>query len=303
MTSLPIIDPHMHLWDFTRQHYAWLMDDPLPPNAAGDVAPIAKPYGLSDYLADTRGFDVRGVVHVEAGASSAHSLAETQWLQGVADEGRLPMGLVAFAALNDPQVERLLAAHAEHGAVRGIRHIINFHSDPAKTYSARDVIGDADWQAGYALLAKYGLSFDLQIYPSQMEVAAQLAARHPDIPVILNHAGMPTDRDAEGLALWRRGLALLAAQPNVSIKISGLAMIDRTWTIDSLRPFVLQAIEAFGPDRAMFASNFPVDKLYGGFGVHYVAYDAITADFSEAERRAMFAGNANRIYRLGIAGL
>jgi predicted TIM-barrel fold metal-dependent hydrolase len=303
MTSLPIIDPHMHLWDFTRQHYSWLMDDPLPPNAAGDVAPIAKPYGLADYLADTSGYDVRGVVHVEAGASTAQSLAETQWLQGVADEGRLPMGLVAFAALNDPDVEKLLAAHADHGAVRGIRHIINFHTDPAKTYSARDVIGDADWQVGYALLAKYGLSFDLQIYPSQMEVAAQLAARHPDIPVIINHAGMPTDRDEAGLALWRRGLALLAAQPNVSIKISGLAMIDREWTIDSLRPYVLHAIEAFGPDRALFASNFPVDKLYGAFGTHYAAYDAITADFTDAERRAMFAGNANRIYRLGIMGL
>ncbi|MGQ3047780.1 MAG: amidohydrolase family protein [Niveispirillum sp.] len=300
MTSLPIVDPHMHLWDFTRQHYSWLMDRPLPSNAAGNVEPIAKPYGLSEYLADTAGFDVRGLVHVEAGASTAHSLAETQWLQGVADEGRLPMALVAFAALNDPDVEKLLAAHAEHGAVRGIRHIINWHSDPARTYSTRDVIGDADWQRGYALLAKYVLSFDLQIYPSQMAVAAELAARHPDIPVILNHAGMPTDQDADGLALWRKGLALLAAQPNVAIKISGLAMIDRQWTVDSLRPFVLHAIDAFGTDRAMFASNFPVDKLYGGFGAHYAAYDAITADFTDAERRAMFAGNAARLYRLAV---
>lgn len=300
MTSLPIVDPHMHLWDFTRQHYSWLMDRPLPSNAAGDVEPIAKPYGLPDYLADTDGYDVRGVVHVEAGANPAHALSETTWLQEVADQGRLPMALVAFAALNDPDVETLLAGHAEHGAVRGIRHIINWHSDPARTYSARDVIGDADWQHGYALLARYGLSFDLQIYPSQMAVAAQLAARHPDIPVILNHAGMPTDQDADGLALWRQGLALLAAQPNVAIKISGLAMIDRQWTVDSLRPFVLHAIDAFGPDRAMFASNFPVDKLYGGFGMHYAAYDAIIADFTDAERRAMFAGNAARIYRLAV---
>lgn len=300
MTSLPIVDPHMHLWDFTRQHYSWLMDRPLPSNAAGNVEPIAKPYGLSDYLADTAGYDVRGVVHVEAGANPAHALSEATWLQEVADEGRLPMALVAFAALNDPEVERLLAGHAEHGAVRGMRHIINWHRDPAKTYSAHDVIGDADWQRGYALLAKYGLSFDLQIYPSQMAVAAELAARHPDISVILNHAGMPTDQDADGLALWRQGLALLAAQPNVAIKISGLAMIDRQWTVDSLRPFVLHAIDAFGPDRAMFASNFPVDKLYGGFATHYAAYDAITADFADAERRALFAGNAARIYRLAV---
>lgn len=300
MTSLPIIDPHMHLWDFTRQHYGWLMDRPLPANAAGNVERIAKPYGLSDYLADTAGYDLRGLVHVEAGADPAQALSETIWLEEVAAPAPLPMALVAFAALNDPDVEHLLALHAQHGSVRGIRHIINWHADPAKTYSSRDVIGDADWQRGYALLAKYGLSFDLQIYPSQMAVAAELAARHPDIPVILNHAGMPTDRDPEGVRQWRDGLALLAAQPNVAIKISGLAMIDRQWTLDSLRPFILHAIDAFGTDRALFASNFPVDKLYGGFAVHYAAYDAITADFTDAERRALFAGNAARLYRLSV---
>lgn len=300
MTRLPIIDPHMHLWDFTRQHYSWLMDRPLPHNPAGNVESIARPYGLSDYLADTGGLDIRGVVHVEAGPDPDHALSETAWLQEVADTGALPMALVAFAALNDPDVERLLAAHAAHGAVCGIRHIINWHSDPAKTYSSRDVIGDADWQRGYALLAKYGLSMDLQIYPSQMATAAALAARHPDIQVILNHTGMPTDRDADGLAQWRRGLALLAAQPNVAIKISGLAMIDRQWTPDSLRPFILQAIDAFGTDRAMFASNFPVDRLYGAFGLHYAAYDRITADFTDGERRALFADNAARLYRLAV---
>ncbi|HVT36518.1 MAG TPA: amidohydrolase family protein, partial [Nevskiaceae bacterium] len=96
----------------------------------------------------------------------------------------------------------------------------------------------------------------------------------------------------------KRGMALLAKQPNVAVKISGLAMIDRTWTTDSIRPFVLDTIDLFGPQRAMFASNFPVDKLYGNFGQHFEAYSSIVADFSDAERRALFAGTAETIYRI-----
>lgn len=298
--DLPIIDPHQHLWDFTRQHYAWLMDEPLPNNPAGDCRPIAKPYGLDEYLADVAGWNVVGTVHVDAGADADQALDETRWLQEIAHARGMPNGIVAYAALNRPiaEVDALLEAHCASANVRGIRQIVNWHVDPTKTYTARDLLQDDVWRAGFAMLEKHGLSFDLQIYPSQMPLAARLAARHPGTQLILNHAGMPTDRDADGLAAWREGMALLAAQPNVAVKISGLAMIDRSWTVETIRPFVLTAIDLFGPDRAMFASNFPVDKLYGSFSCHYGAYDAITANFSESERRKLFAETAMAIYRL-----
>lgn len=299
--NLPIIDPHQHLWDFTRQHYTWLMDSPLPLNPAGDCAPIARPYGVEDYLADVAGWNVVGTVHVDAGADAAQAVDETRWLEEIANTQGMPNGIVAFAALDRPgaEVEAVLSDHvAASSRVRGIRQIINWHRDPARTYTPRDLLQDDVWRAGFGLLCKYDLSFDLQIYPSQMSEAARLAARHPDTQLILNHAGMPTDRDADGLAAWREGMALLAAQPNVAVKISGLAMIDRTWTTDSIRPFVLTAIDLFGPNRAMFASNFPVDRLYGSFSRHYSAYDAITADFSESERRQLFSETARAIYRL-----
>jgi predicted TIM-barrel fold metal-dependent hydrolase len=298
--DLPIVDPHQHLWDFTRQHYGWLMDEPLPNNPAGDCRPIAKPYGLDDYLADVAGWNVVGTVHVDAGADADQALDETRWLQEIADARGIPNGIVAFAALDRPvaEIDALLEAHRASPNVRGIRQIVNWHADPAKTYTADDLLLDDAWRAGFALLGKHDLSFDLQIYPSQMGEAARLAARHPDTQLILNHTGMPTDRGADGLAAWREGMALLAAQPNVAVKISGLAMIDRNWTIDSVRPFVLTAIDLFGPDRAMFASNFPVDRLYGDFSRHYSAYDAITADFSESDRRKLFAETARAIYRL-----
>jgi predicted TIM-barrel fold metal-dependent hydrolase len=299
MHALPIVDPHQHLWDFTRAHYGWLMDRPLPNNPAGDCTPIARPYGIDDYLADTRGWNIVKTVHVDAGADPRDALRETRWLQEIAGARGYPQGIVAYAALENPQVESLLAAHCEHRNVRGIRQIINWHRDPLKTYTPHDLLHDEAWRRGFALLRQYELSFDLQIYPSQMPAAAALAARNPGTQLVLNHCGMPTDRDEDGLAAWKQGMALLAEQPNVAVKISGLAMIDRAWTPESIRPFVLTAIECFGTDRAMFASNFPVDRLYGSFTRHYNAYDRIVADFSESERRALFGGNAARIYRLG----
>ena len=295
----PIVDPHMHLWDLDRHYYAWLQDTPLPNNPAGDMSSIAyKSYGLDNYLADAKGWNVVQTVHVECGLPPKDQLSETDWLQEIADTRGVVAGIVAGANLDDPDVETILAAHAERKAVRGVRQIVNWHEDPTKTYGPSDKLLDTRWRTGFALLAKYGLSFDLQLYPSQMAVAAELADAHPDIPLIVNHAGMPTDRDAAGLAAWGEGLAVLAQRPNVACKISGLAMVDRSWSTERFKPFVLRVIETFGVERCMFASNFPVERVHGSFGAFYAAYDAITAGFSDEEREALFAGNARRIYRL-----
>lgn len=297
--DIPIVDPHMHLWDLSRHYYAWLQDKPLPNNPAGDCTPIAyKSYLPEHYFADTAGWPVAGAVHVECGLPKKDQLSETDWLQALADKGGFPQGIVAGAALDDPDVEPLLEAHAARKNVRGVRQIVNWHRDPGKTYTARDLIENPAWRRGFALLGKYKLSFDLQLYPSQMPAAAKLAAEHPGTRLVINHAGMPTDRDEAGLSAWRHGMAALAQQPNVSVKISGLGMVDRQWTTERIEPFVLAAIELFGVDRAMFASNFPVDKIHGAFGAHYGAYDAITRGFSRDERQKLFGATARKIYRL-----
>jgi predicted TIM-barrel fold metal-dependent hydrolase len=291
----------MHLWDLDRIRYPWLTP-PLPVGITGDVRSIANTYLLDDYLRDARGagekIRVAKVVHVEAGADPADSLKETRWLQSVADQHGFPHALVAHAELNNPKVEALLAEHASHRNVRGIRQILNWHADPKKTYTPRDLLEDADWRKGFALLRKYNLSFDLQVYPSQMPAAAALASRHPDTLMILNHTGMPADRDAAGLQAWRTGMQALAQQPNVAVKISGLAMLDWQWTTESLRPFVLQTLDIFGSDRCLFASNFPVDRLFGSFARQYGVYQSLTATLSPSERAQLFASNAERIYRI-----
>src|SRR3546814_1795670 len=102
------------------------------------------------YLADARGWDVRGIVHIDAGAHPDDALKETQWLQAMADARGLPSGIVAFAALDDPGVETLLASHVEHAGVRGIRHIVNWHPDPARSYAAADATTSDAWAQGFA---------------------------------------------------------------------------------------------------------------------------------------------------------
>jgi predicted TIM-barrel fold metal-dependent hydrolase len=289
----------MHLWDLSRISYPWLTP-PLPVGITGDVSPIARNYLLDDYLRDIAAHDSHmravKVVHVEAGANPADALAETRWLQSLADTRGLPQAIVAHAELEKPDAASLLAQHAAHRNVRGIRQILNWHPEPAKTYTPRDLLDDDAWQRGFALLARHDFSFDLQIYPAQMPAAARLAARHPDTPIILNHTGMPADKDTAGIAAWRSGMRALAAQPNVFAKVSGLAMLDWHWSRGSLQPFVLETLEVFGGNRVMIASNFPVDGLFGAAGAFFDAYRSILAGASGEERAQLFARNAERIY-------
>jgi predicted TIM-barrel fold metal-dependent hydrolase len=295
----PFVDPHVHLWDLSHVRYPWLSPPFSDDGPNGSVEPIAKNYGLDDYLADAAGWDVRGIVHIDAGADADDALKETEWLQAMADARGMPNGIVAFAALHSPDLEALLASHVEHRNVRGIRHIVNWHPDPQRTYSAEDITTSEAWMRGFGLLAKYGLSFDLQAYPGQFAHLAGLIAKHADTQVIIDHAGMAVP--ADGWETWRAGMGALAALPNVAVKISGMGFTWRPWDIEQARPYVLETIDQFGTDRAMFASNFPTDKLFGSFEKHLGAYDTITAAFSDDERAALFGGNANRIYRLGIA--
>ncbi|KQN25677.1 amidohydrolase [Sphingomonas sp. Leaf33] len=295
--KLPFIDAHVHLWDLSHIRYPWLTPPFADDGPNGSVEPIARNYLLDDYLADAKGWDVRGIVHVDAGADPADALRETDWLQAQADTRGMPNAIVAFADLSDPDVERLLAAHAARPNVRGIRHIVNWHADQRRTYTPRDVTRDHAWARGFALLGKYGLSFDLQAYPGQFAHLADIIARHPETQVIVNHTGMAVPQEWD---VWRSGMRALGRLPNVATKLSGMGFTHRPWSLPQARAYVLEAIDIFGPARAMVASDFPTDKLFGSFARHLEAYDAITADFAAADRRALFAGTANRLYRLTL---
>ncbi|MEP7008228.1 MAG: amidohydrolase family protein [Sphingomonas bacterium] len=294
MHALPFIDAHVHLWDLARDHYAWLSPPFRDAGPNGNTESIARNQLLDDYLAEAANWNVVGFVHLDAGAQNP--LAETDWLQDMADARGMPNGIIANAALDDPDVEALLSSHARRANVRGIRHIISWHRDPNRTYIPRDITLDPAWARGFALLSKYCLSFDLQAYPTQFAGLARLIERYPETSVIIDHAGLGVDGDES----WRTAMKTMAALPNVSIKISGLGFVYRPFDTAAVRDRVRETIDIFGIDRAMMASNFPTDRLFADFDTTMDALADAVADFSEEDRRALFARNANRIYRLGL---
>lgn len=294
MRDIPFIDAHVHLWRLDRLRYPWLTPPFTDDGPNGSVEPIARDYLPADYRAEAANWNLAGYVHVEAGAHPADAVAETRWLDLL--EGG-PDALVAFAALDDPDLGSLLDAHARSGKLRGVRHIVNWHVDPRRTYTPRDVTGDENWQRGFALLARRGLSFDLQCYPGQMPGLARLIERHPDVPVVIDHLGMPLPGKGER-AEWRAGLAALAALPNTAIKISGFGFHKRAWTAVDARPPILAAIDLFGPNRVMAASDFPTDRLFGSFDHTLSAYAEAIQDLTTVERSAVWGGNARTFYHL-----
>ena len=157
---------------------------------------------------------------------------------------------------------------------------------------------DPAWRRGYALLERFGWSFDLQTPWWHLSAAADLAADFPGIPIIVNHTGLPADRSDEGLAGWRSALAIVAAYRNVALKISGLGQKGQPWTLTANRQVIVDAITIFGVDRCMFASNFPVDRLVAPFSTIFHGFRAAVSDRPAADTRKLFHDNAVRLYRL-----
>lgn len=296
---LAIVDAHQHFWDLSLGRHPWLRDEPPPPFRYGDTQPLRRSYLPVDYRRDTSAHCVVGTVYVETEWDPADPLGETRWVHDLAAREGLPSAVVAQAWLDRDDVEAVLAAHAACPLVRGIRH------KPAAAPSPDTVVpgapgsmSDPRWRRGFARLGGHGLSFDLQTPWWHLHEAAALARAFPDTQIVLNHTGLPADRSAESLRGWRDAMATLAAEPNVAVKISGLGVPGRPWTVESNREVVLRTLDLFGVERAMFASNFPVDGLVATFDTVYAGFKAIVGGFSLAERRRLFHDNAVRFYRL-----
>ncbi|KQX08130.1 MULTISPECIES: amidohydrolase family protein [unclassified Leifsonia] len=301
MLDLDVIDAHHHLCALSTASYPWL-EGPRVERYHGDDFPLRRDYLLSDYRADALeieaiGATLVGSVHVENGAGDP--LWESAWVDGIIAANSVPSVQVAKVDLQAPDAADRIAAHAALSSVRGVRDILNWHENPFYAHRDRaDLMQDPAWLRGFASLGSHGLSFDLQVFPAQLQAAAALAAAHPEVPIVLDHAGMPIKRDADSLRAWKRGLTRVAAEPGTMVKISALGTNDHRWSPESIRRIVLDTIDVFGPSRCMFGSNFPVDGLYSGFGALYEAFDQITARFDRAEREQMFAGTARRFYRI-----
>lgn len=294
--DFPIVDAHQHFWDLEANYYPWLRDEPPIPFRYGDYSAIRRRYLPDDYFADVAPHHVVKTVYVEAEWDPTDPLSEARYIARLRSETAFPTVMVGQAWLDRDDCAAVLEQLSAFDFVRSIRHKPRANASPDET--APGGMTDAKWRAGFARLSPLGLRFDLQTPWWHLAEAASLARDFPDTPIILNHTGLPSDRSAEALAGWKRAIAALAECPNAVIKISGLGQPGRAWTVDANRAIVLAAIEAFGVERAMFASNFPVDSLCASFDTIFSGFRKIVADFSDQEQRALFHDNAVRIYAM-----
>jgi predicted TIM-barrel fold metal-dependent hydrolase len=229
---------------------------------------------VQDYRADCAKWPVERGVYVEAEWDPRDPRGEMNFISQIMKAHRFPTVAIAQAWLHHADCPAVLESHAARGFVRGVRH----KPKPG-------MMDDRTWRDGYRRLAPLGLHFELQCPWPQLDEAARLASDFPDTTIVLNHTGLPDASDG-----WLPAMRQLSACPNATVKISGMGVPQR----DAL----LSTIELFGTARAMFASNFPVDSLRASFDRIYSDFSSMTSEFPSSERRALFYGNAVRIYRM-----
>jgi predicted TIM-barrel fold metal-dependent hydrolase len=318
--DLPIVDAHHHLWDMPG--YRYLLHDLLADLSTGHNV-VATVFAECHSMYRARGpAELRPVGEVEFCAGVA----------AMSDSGRygptrICAGIVGFADLTlgdrvAPVLEAEIAAGG--GRFRGIRHGAAWDADPiignSPVSGGPGLYARSDFRTGFARLAALGLSFDAWVFHTQIADVAALARAFPAANIVLCHMGSPlgygpyAGRREEVFAAWKTAIADLAQCPNVSVKLGGLTM--RMATFDYLklpapptseelaeywRPYASTCLDLFGADRCLAESNFPVEKMGIGYGALWNALKRLAAGASPDEKRAIFSGTAQRIYRLDLS--
>ena len=318
--DLPICDPHHHFWDFRAERIPY------------------QRYLLPELLADLgSGHNVRSTVFIEArsmyrpdGPEELRPVGEVEFVQGLAAAGasgiygpaRPAAAIIGAANLDlgaavEPVIDALQAASPNR--FRGIRAHCGYDSHPEiESRAAPERMGQENFRAGARILAQKGLLLELTAYFHQAGEMAALAQAVPDLPLIFNHIGgllrigPYANRDDEVLAQWRRGIDAVAACPNIYMKLGGVGQprygfdwhegnkpIGSDALAADLSPLLGYCIEQFGPQRCMFESNFPVDKVSYSYKVLFNAFKRLSAGYTAAERAALFHDTAVKLYGIG----
>ncbi len=260
---MKLFDSHHHLWNLQILDYTWLKQIGSP-KPFGDPTPIQKDYVREDFLSDVaknNKINLSGSVHIQVDSALADPVTETRWLSKFIPEG-IPSGIVGYVDLTKEDAEDVLIRHLTYPKFRGVRQIIAMlEKRPDLSFADENLLLNKCWQKSFALLEKHNLSFDLQLYPEQMNESAEFLSDFPDIPVVIDHAGSPYDQSETGLRIWEKGITKLAALPNLHIKLSGFGMYDQNWSSESTQIIFDTILEKFNPNRIMWGSNFPVERL------------------------------------------
>lgn len=290
----PLVDTHVHFHDRTNTELVYPqfgVGFQHPTLRLGAVA--SDVFDVAAYRAETRSVPVAGMVHVAAALGSENPVAETRWADTMASASvGTPLALVAGCDLSAREAAATLDRHLEASErVRGVRD-----------HRAPTTFDDAAWLRGFREVAERDLLLEVYIGWERLAPLRKLADSRPEVTIVVEHAAAPTEREPDSFADWRHAIHEAAGASNVICKISGLGMGDPEWTIGSLRPWVLECLEAFGPDRCMLGSHWPYDRLFSGFDPLVAAWREILTVLPEDEQAAVFHRTAQRVYGLAAEG-
>jgi L-fuconolactonase len=274
-----LLDAHHHFWRYDPAEYGWI-NEPM--------AAIRRDFLPADLAREIAAVGVTGVVSVQA----RQTLEETRWLLELAGQHDFIRGVVGWAPLIARNFEAQFGPLTANKKLKAVRHVLQDEPDP--NYMLR-----ADFNAGVASLQKFGLVYDILIFERQLPQTIEFVDRHPDQVFVLDHIAKPRIRDGV-LSPWRESICELARRDNVYCKISGMATEAdwHGWTPEQLRPYLDAVLEAFGPRRLMFGSDWPVCLVACEYGRWFRTVSDYLAPLSADERRCVFEQTAVEAYCL-----
>ncbi|MEM9921933.1 MAG: amidohydrolase family protein [Bacteroidota bacterium] len=277
--NITTIDAHQHFWNYHPETHSWISDD---------MSVLKRDFLAADLKAQFDQNGVAGSIAVQADQSER----ETLFLLELAAQNDFIKGVVGWVDLRSPAVEDRLAHFAAFPKMKGVRHVVQDEPD------VHFVLGEA-FQRGIAALAKYKLTYDILIFPSQLEAVLQLVKNFPEQPFVVDHIAKPYIKDGK-IDQWAKQMRAIAQHPNVYCKLSGM-ITEANWTAWSYADFVPYmdvVFEAFGMDRVMFGSDFPVCLLAGSYQKVKGLVQEYTQSFSLEAKQKIWGVNALRFYNL-----
>lgn len=296
---LPIIDTHQHLWDLDKFRLPWL----------AEAAALKRSYVTQDYLREVEGLGVVKAVYMEVDVAPEQQVAEAEHILSLTKRREnLTVGAVISGRPASPQFRDYISRYRDNPAIKGVRQVLHGESTPPGTCLTPEYV------AGIRLLGEFGKSFDLCMRPKELGDGVKLADACPDTRFIVDHCGnadpkaFPAGRKRavagenpnHEVAPWQRDMEALAKRKNVICKISGVIAQARkgNWGADELAPIVNHCLDAFGPDRVVFGSDWPVCTLTASLREWVVALRSIIAERPVAVQRKLLSENAARFYQV-----
>ncbi len=273
------IDAHHHLWRYTAEEHGGIDDS---------MCALRKDFLPEDLMAEMRVAGVEGAVAVQA----RQTVEETRWLLEQAEGCEAIRGVVGWAPIASPEFAVTMEEFAGRSKLKGLRHIVQ--AQPDETF----LLGE-EFNRGIHAMRGTGLVYDVLVYERQLPQAIEFAGMHPEQAFVLDHVAKPRIREGV-IEPWASRIRELAKRENVSCKVSGMVTEADwgDWTAETLRPYLDVVVEAFGPERLMAGSDWPVCRVACGYAQWFGVLKEYFAGFSEAECEAVFGGTAKRIYRL-----